>query len=68
MPAPTSIGSPRYNAAKAEATKVTTNKATAAALVTSIATDVSNGDFNAAAKKSHQLGDIYGALASNRQP
>lgn len=68
MAAPQTIGSPRYNAAKAEATKVTANKSAAATLVTNMATDVTNGDFAAASKKAALLAKAYGELAANRQP
>lgn len=60
--------SARQNAATLDAAKATSIKSTAASLVTSIATDVSNGNFAAAAKKAHQLGDLYGSVSGTRPP
>lgn len=68
MPASTAIGSPRFNSAQAEATKQTTVKAAAAAIVITMATDVTNGNFAAARAKAVQLEDLYGKLAAARLP
>lgn len=68
MAAPQTIGSPRYNAANAESTKKTANKAAAAAIVITMATDVTNGDFAAASKKAADLAKRYGDIAATRQP
>ena len=64
----TNDGAARTNRALAEATKATTAKAAAAAIVITMATDVTNGDFAAASKKALDLGRRYGEIASARLP
>jgi len=56
------------NVATLEAVKVTANKAAAAAIVVTMATDVTNGDFGAASKKALDLARRYGELTFSRQP
>ena len=66
---PTAVpGSKNGNAAALNAAKVTANKAAAAAIVITMATDVSNGDFASASKKALDLGRRYGELTFTRQP
>lgn len=64
----TAFGSPRYNAAQTETSKATTAKAAAAAIVITMATDVSNGNFAAASIKAADLAKRYGELAAARLP
>ena len=54
--------------ASAETTKRTAAKSAAATIVTNMATDVTNGDFAAAAKKAGLLVVAYGNLAAARLP
>jgi hypothetical protein len=68
MPASTQPGSPRYNAAQIETSKATTAKAAAAAIVITMATDVSNGNFAAASQKAADLAKRYGELSGSRLP
>jgi hypothetical protein len=62
----TKPGSASGNAATLDAAKVTTNKAAAAAIVITMATDVTNGDFAAASKKAADLSRRYGELSQAR--
>jgi hypothetical protein len=61
-------GTPRGNAATLEATKTTTLKSAAAAIVITMATDVTNGNFAAARLKAAQLEDLYGKLSAVKVP
>lgn len=61
-------GSRASNRAALEATKVTSAKSAAAAIVTAMATDVSNSNWSAASKKADQLAKAYGELAGARLP
>jgi hypothetical protein len=56
------------NAVTLEATKVTTAKSAAAAIVTAMATDVTNGNFAAARLKAQQLEKAYGELSNRILP
>ena len=51
-----------------DAAKTTSLKSTAAGIVTTMATDVTNNDFAAARKKAAQLEDLYGKLSQARPP
>lgn len=67
--APTAVPGSKYgNAAALEAAKVTANKAAAAAIVITMATDVSNGNFAAASAKALDLARRYGELTFSKQP
>ena len=52
--------------AKAETAKFTAIKAAAAAIVITMATDVSNGNFSAARAKAAQLEVLYGQAAASK--
>lgn len=54
--------------AAAELAKQTAAKAAAAAIVITMATDVTNGNFAAASSKAFDLGRRYGELAAARLP
>jgi hypothetical protein len=56
------------NAATLDAAKTVTVKSAAAAIVITMATDVSNGNFAAARIKAAQLEDLYGKLSAVRIP
>lgn len=62
------LGSKSSNKTTLEAAKQTAAKAAAAAIVITMATDVSNGDFASASKKANDLARRYGELASARLP
>lgn len=64
----TAPGSPRGNAATLDAAKVVTIKAAAAAIVITMATDVSNSNFAGARAKAAQLEVLYGQLAASKAP
>lgn len=51
-----------------DAAKTTSLKSQAAAIVLTMATDVSNGNFAAARAKAGQLEDLYGKLSQARPP
>lgn len=68
MPAGTGQGSKVYNATVLETAKVAAAKAAAAAIVVTMATDVSNGNFAAAHVKALDLARRYGELTQTRLP
>jgi hypothetical protein len=64
----TAPGTPRGNASTLDAVKVTAIKAAAAAIVITMATDVTNGSFAAARAKAAQLEGLYGQLSAAKAP